>query len=763
MDIEDRGNEFQKSKVNFTGIAESFNISVAYKDEKEAYEAFCTYAHNNRFSVRKDHHSFWPNSRKIKSKDFVCSKAGFKKQIDLNSQKKCRRSETRTGCPCLIRFAVDEDGNWIVKKFIESHNHDLARLEDRHLLRSCRNIDDERASVLKSMTEAGIRTVDAFSYLADEVGGVKNLGFLKMDAYNFIQKEKRSKIEFGDTNALIQLFKDRQVDDNMFAWDVQFDEFDSLLIFFLVDGMSRIDYDYFGDVVIFDTSYRLNKYNLVCAPFVGVNNHWQNILLGVAFLSEETIESFTWLFTTFLRIMGDKYLLTIFTDQDQAMSRAIKVALPHTRHRLCQWHISKKVPSKVACFNSNNKVRGLFYKCMSKCDSEVEFERSWNEMIFEGNLQTHEWLGDLYKIRSKWSTAFNKEYFSMGILSTQRSECTNNVCHGISKPTSSITECFLGLEKIITNWRRNEQDEDHKCSQSEIVPVIRSSSILKQAARFYSRKLYSFFEEEFLHGVGGMSIDFVSNDSSKFLVNYTENKDQSNPWVVHFDATDCTIKCTCKKFETMGLLCCHSMRVLRQLDIVKIPEKYLMLRWSAKARKSFYSGYAGLGKGTDCGSGFIFRNHISRFAYQISTRAQGNELAEQYMLGAMKDMAENIDLLVEGKMTNSNFIYKSKSRAAPVSAFKDPQKCRPKGISNARLKGYWKKKKEKSKYNCALDALLLHFYCAFTALLLRFYCAFTAILLRIYCTFTAILLRIYCAVTALLLRFYCTISLSFLL
>ncbi|KAL0920106.1 hypothetical protein M5K25_009217 [Dendrobium thyrsiflorum] len=78
-------------------------------------------------------------------------------------------------------------------------------------------------------------------------------------------------------------------------------------------------------------------------------------------------------------------------------------------------------------------------------------------------------------------------------------------------------------------------------------------------------------------------------------------------------------------------------------------------------------------------------------------------------------------------MTNSNFICKSKSRAAPVSAFKDPQKRRPKGISNARLKGYWEKKKQKSKYNCALDALLLHFYCAFIAHLLRIYCAFIAL------------------------------------
>ncbi|KAL0910702.1 hypothetical protein M5K25_018783 [Dendrobium thyrsiflorum] len=154
-------------------------------------------------------------------------------------------------------------------------------------------------------------------------------------------------------------------------------------------------------------------------------------------------------------------------------------------------------------------------------------------------------------------------------------------------------------------------------------------------------------------GVGGMSIDFISIDSSKFLVNYSEIKDHSNPWVVHFDAIECTIQCTCKKFETMGLLCSH-----------------------------------GLGKGTDGSSGFIFRNHISRFAYQISTRAQGNEMAEQYMLVVMKDMDKNIDLLVEGKMKNNKFQAKSQGRAIPVSTYKDPQKCRPKGISNARLKAY---------------------------------------------------------------------------
>ncbi len=52
-----------------------------------------------------------------------------------------------------------------------------------------------------------------------------------------------------------------------------------------------VDYDCFGDVLVFDTTYRTNKYNLICAPFVGINYHWQNVMFGCAFLLDETTES----------------------------------------------------------------------------------------------------------------------------------------------------------------------------------------------------------------------------------------------------------------------------------------------------------------------------------------------------------------------------------------------------------------------------------------------------------------------------------------
>ncbi|KAL0904396.1 hypothetical protein M5K25_026499 [Dendrobium thyrsiflorum] len=223
-------------------------------------------------------------------------------------------------------------------------------------------------------------------------------------------------------------------------------------------------------------------------------------------------------------------------------------------------------------------------------------------------------------------TAFNKDYFNIVILSTQHSESINNVCHGIFKPTSFITDYFLGLEK--------------------------------QAAHFYSRKLFSFFEEEFLQGVGGMSSVLWKHSMHLQEV----RSDGFTMFALH------------ESFE------------------------YLLLRWSARDRKDIYSGQTLKGSAqnnSEASSGFIFGNYISRFAYQISTRVQMNEEAEQYMLAAMKDMSENIDLILNGKRKNHKFPREISQGG--IAKVKDPIKHRPKGVSNAMLKSHWEKNKGKRK------------------------------------------------------------------
>ncbi|RYR57076.1 hypothetical protein Ahy_A05g022817 [Arachis hypogaea] len=50
--------------------------------------------------------------------------------------------------------------------------------------------------------------------------------------------------------------------------------------------------EYFGDVILFDTTYNTNTYNLVFDSFVGVNHHSHSILLKYALMKNEDIQSF---------------------------------------------------------------------------------------------------------------------------------------------------------------------------------------------------------------------------------------------------------------------------------------------------------------------------------------------------------------------------------------------------------------------------------------------------------------------------------------
>jgi transposase-like protein len=70
-------------------------------------------------------------------------------------------------------------------------------------------------------------------------------------------------------------------------------------------------------------------------PFTGVNHHLQSVFLGAAFLADEKIDSFVWLFQTFLKAMGGVAPHLIITDEDASLKAAITQIFPNTAHRHC--------------------------------------------------------------------------------------------------------------------------------------------------------------------------------------------------------------------------------------------------------------------------------------------------------------------------------------------------------------------------------------------------------------------------------------------
>ncbi|WVZ71328.1 hypothetical protein U9M48_019922 [Paspalum notatum var. saurae] len=80
-------------------------------------------------------------------------------------------------------------------------------------------------------------------------------------------------------------------------------------------GKNKHDYQSYGDVVTFDTTYRTNLYNLPFGMFIGANNHFQSIVLGGVLLTHERTFDFEWAFSSFVEIMGGKPPVIMLTDQ----------------------------------------------------------------------------------------------------------------------------------------------------------------------------------------------------------------------------------------------------------------------------------------------------------------------------------------------------------------------------------------------------------------------------------------------------------------
>jgi hypothetical protein len=104
-------------------------------------------------------------------------------------------------------------------------------------------------------------------------------------------------------------------------------------------------------------------------------------------LANEKIESYEWLFKTFLKAMGGVAPHLIITDEDASMKAAIAQILLDTVHRLCTWHIMKKVPERVVpSVREDEDFWKLLNKCIWGSENSDEFESQWKMSGFPQSL-----------------------------------------------------------------------------------------------------------------------------------------------------------------------------------------------------------------------------------------------------------------------------------------------------------------------------------------------------------------------------------------
>ncbi|XP_074300115.1 uncharacterized protein LOC141631329 [Silene latifolia] len=143
------------------------------------------------------------------------------------------------------------------------------------------------------------------------------------------------KVNIGPTSTFWSIKEYVDGYENIGACLTDFKNFGREIKYFIA---ARRNYALYGEAVTFDPTYSTNKYDMIFAPFTGVDHHKKSVTFSSSLMSREND------------------LPAIFTT---------------AAHRYCMWHIMKKLPEKLG----------------TTVTKEIDFVTRLNFVVWDSNLE----------------------------------------------------------------------------------------------------------------------------------------------------------------------------------------------------------------------------------------------------------------------------------------------------------------------------------------------------------------------------------------
>ncbi|XP_071678488.1 protein FAR1-RELATED SEQUENCE 5-like [Lolium perenne] len=442
---------------------------MTFISEAAAFSFYNRYAKDYGFSVRLDQVKRFDDGV-IRLRRFVCSREGRRPKKQLTTEGRVYRLRPESRCGCKARLVVKFDGRtgfWVVEDFRDKHNHDPAEPCETPFLRSHRTINDAQRSEILSLGSMGVRKHLIMRKFIAGSGSFAGVGFTRKDLYNMCSRERRRLLFDGDATTAIRIMAKRKKRDPEFFYEYDVDDKGRLKHMFWCDSQSRRDYQDYGDVLVFDSTYKMNKYKMPFVPFVGLNNHRRTTVFGCAILSSENEQTYVWLLKTFLKAMCQQKPKAVITDADYAMIGAIGKVFSGVSHRICSFHIEKNMEMHLP-----NKSLNEFKTLLYYTTSEQVFEERWHAFYRKWQSpKTRTWMKRMYNKRKLWAAAYLSEGFWLGMKSNQRSESLNSCLHLHLDGEMTIVDMIMHYDNAIVRLRENEAHDDCTASQTTPVPI----------------------------------------------------------------------------------------------------------------------------------------------------------------------------------------------------------------------------------------------------------------------------------------------------
>ncbi|XP_028082476.1 protein FAR1-RELATED SEQUENCE 5-like [Camellia sinensis] len=440
-------------------------------------------------------------------------------------------------------------------------------------LRSHRFVKIPDKAQVKTLHDVGVKTSQIMDFLVQQSGSFANVGFIHKDLHNYIQAERKVEMKDGDAECALAYLCAKADADSYFFYKYDKDQENRIDKLFWADSRSHLDYAAFGDVLVFNTTYKTNAYNKPFVIFTGVNNHFETTIFACSLLVDETIATYTWVLQKLLEAMDNKRPVSVLTDGDTAMREAIQKVFPSAKHHLCNWHMHRNAKRNVRV----DGFEGHFKHIMDLDANEVVFEEAWSKMVRKYGLQNNKWLSDTYNNKGMRASSYLRGHFFTGMKSSQRCEGMHaffNECLKRKLKLFKFVRCFdIALYRL----RNKEADVEAKTNNSDPCLTTALQPLEKHAATIFTRRLFIMFRNEIIEEAL-LIFDGRKEEFDHRIYKFSKYTEFGSTWEVSYHPATSLMKCSCKKFEFFGLPCNHLISVMKCEHMTKIPPSCVMHR-----------------------------------------------------------------------------------------------------------------------------------------------------------------------------------------
>ncbi|KAJ9556782.1 hypothetical protein OSB04_011396 [Centaurea solstitialis] len=672
-------------------------IGDRYDSYDVAESMYRSYAFKAGFDVRL-------NARKmnregcIQTRWFVCSKEGNpqNKVIDSMdvglSERRGRNSNfKRSGCFACMKIHLTKDKmGYEVYEFVEIHNHVLFNHNDRRFSKGNRQMQyTDFVSVLRS-SKNKVGPTKAYRHQSVLKGGFDKMRCTIVDYQNF-KRDVGLYVGKKDAKMLVSKMFNRKDIRNDFFFEYKCDN-KVLHAIFWADEIAQVNYREFGDVISFDATYRSNEHAMVFVPFLAVDNHKRSVVVGASLIAGENAINFEW---------------------------AVPSVFTESKHRLCMWYIMDKIPRKVSMeLNRNPNFNALIKKLVWNVHiSPEEFEEQWERMVNEFGLAKDKWFIKMFRIRHSWIPAFYKDTPMSGLMkTTSRSESANAFFNLYSSFESDLVEFYMNYDSAI-----EKQCELHAANEyvtrTTLPQFISPFDIEVHTAKVYTRTLFFDFQKELKKAMWFCGIDGVKeegHDKVYYIMHQNKSREVKKLYKVNHNPVDNTVDCECNFFVRNGYLCRHALKVLINSQVDRLPDKYVLRRWTRelvpthfqtaavrygevdsekeKLMTEMYSNMDDVASRVrnDKDEMIKFNKYLADYKVQLSTRLPNDDVAQQKVDAITEHFGvpvpEDVDIYSPTGLTNKGCAFgkrlRSKKEIMKSGHKKSKCKCKKCGEAN---------------------------------------------------------------------------------